>query len=133
MSRYYDIAARQGFHALIDALIDSREYTEAFSEDTVPHDRYHTPRTHEVDRACIPRLQCPAEGDRVFDRTWMQQAMERWKAQLNGHSTKAPASELPQPLQSVISQISEETTEESADVAPPTGEMQGSRETADAV
>lgn len=43
MNKYFDICAKQGFYALIDALINSQEYTEAFGEDTVPYERYLTP------------------------------------------------------------------------------------------
>ncbi|MEM7553860.1 MAG: phycobilisome rod-core linker polypeptide [Cyanobacteria bacterium P01_A01_bin.84] len=44
MNRYYDICAKSGFYALIDEIIDSVEYGEAFGEDTVPYERYITPR-----------------------------------------------------------------------------------------
>jgi len=43
INRYFDICAKQGFYALIDALIDSPEYSEVFGEDTVPYERYLTP------------------------------------------------------------------------------------------
>ncbi len=42
-NRYFDIAAKQGFYALIDAILGSPEYDEAFGEDTVPYERYLTP------------------------------------------------------------------------------------------
>lgn len=42
-NKYFDICAKQGFYALIDAIIDSQEYAEAFGEDTVPYERYLTP------------------------------------------------------------------------------------------
>lgn len=42
-NQYFDICAKQGFYALIDAIIGSREYDEAFGEDTVPYERYLTP------------------------------------------------------------------------------------------
>jgi phycobilisome core-membrane linker protein len=42
-NRYFDICAKQGFYALVDAIIDSKEYEEAFGEDTVPYERYVTP------------------------------------------------------------------------------------------
>jgi phycobilisome core-membrane linker protein len=42
-NKYFDICAKQGFYALIDAIIDSVEYAEAFGEDTVPYERYLTP------------------------------------------------------------------------------------------
>jgi len=43
-NRYFDISAKQGFYALVDAIIDSAEYVEAFGEDTVPYERYLTPQ-----------------------------------------------------------------------------------------
>lgn len=42
-NKYFDICAKKGFYALIDAIIDSPEYGEAFGEDTVPYERYLTP------------------------------------------------------------------------------------------
>jgi phycobilisome core-membrane linker protein len=42
-NQYFDICAKQGFYALIDALVDSPEYFDAFGEDTVPYERYLTP------------------------------------------------------------------------------------------
>ncbi len=42
-NRYFDVCAKKGFYALVDALIDSPEYSEAFGEDTVPYERYLTP------------------------------------------------------------------------------------------
>ncbi|MFM7351993.1 MAG: phycobilisome rod-core linker polypeptide, partial [Microcystis aeruginosa] len=44
MNQYFDICSKKGFYALIDAIIDSPEYTEAFGEDTVPYERYLTPQ-----------------------------------------------------------------------------------------
>lgn len=43
MNKYYDICYQGGLYALVDAIIDSVEYSEAFSEDTVPYERYLTP------------------------------------------------------------------------------------------
>ena len=43
MNQYFDICAKKGFYALVDTLIDSVEYSEAFGEDTVPYERYLTP------------------------------------------------------------------------------------------
>lgn len=42
-NKYFDICAKKGFYALIDSIIDSVEYAEAFGEDTVPYERYLTP------------------------------------------------------------------------------------------
>lgn len=43
INQYFDICAKKGFYALVDAIIDSPEYNEAFGEDTVPYERYLTP------------------------------------------------------------------------------------------
>jgi phycobilisome core-membrane linker protein len=42
-NKYFDICSKKGFYALIDAIIDSPEYSQAFGEDTVPYERYLTP------------------------------------------------------------------------------------------
>ncbi|MEB3212782.1 MAG: phycobilisome rod-core linker polypeptide, partial [Leptolyngbyaceae bacterium] len=42
-NKYFDICAKKGFYALIDAIVDSPEYNEAFGEDTIPYERYITP------------------------------------------------------------------------------------------
>lgn len=42
-NRYFDICSKQGFYALVDAMIDSKEYEQSFGEDTVPYERYLTP------------------------------------------------------------------------------------------
>ncbi|CCH68402.1 Phycobilisome core-membrane linker polypeptide [Richelia intracellularis HH01] len=41
-NKYFDISARKGFYALVDMIISSQEYTEAFGENTVPYERYIT-------------------------------------------------------------------------------------------
>jgi phycobilisome core-membrane linker protein len=43
MNKYFDIASKQGLYGLVDAVIDSKEYAEAFGEDKVPYERYLTP------------------------------------------------------------------------------------------
>ncbi len=43
INKYFDICSKKGFYALVDAIIDSQEYSEAFGEDTVPYERYLTP------------------------------------------------------------------------------------------
>ncbi|MBW4667140.1 MAG: phycobilisome rod-core linker polypeptide [Cyanomargarita calcarea GSE-NOS-MK-12-04C] len=43
-NKYFDICAKKGFYALVDAFIDSVEYNQAFGEDTVPYERYLTPQ-----------------------------------------------------------------------------------------
>ncbi len=43
MNKYFDIAAKKGFYAIVDAMIDSDDYVESFNEDMVPYTRYLTP------------------------------------------------------------------------------------------
>ena len=43
MNKYFDIAAKKGFYAIVDEMIDSLEYSESFNEDMVPYERYLTP------------------------------------------------------------------------------------------
>jgi phycobilisome core-membrane linker protein len=43
MNPYFDLCSKKGFYALVDAMIDSLEYSQAFGEDTVPYERYLTP------------------------------------------------------------------------------------------
>jgi phycobilisome core-membrane linker protein len=42
-NQYFDICSKKGLYGLVDAIIDSPEYSEAFGEDTVPYERYLTP------------------------------------------------------------------------------------------
>jgi phycobilisome core-membrane linker protein len=42
-NKYFDIASKKGFYAVVDAIMDSLEYSEVFGEDTVPYERYLTP------------------------------------------------------------------------------------------
>ncbi|BAZ45166.1 phycobilisome linker polypeptide [Chondrocystis sp. NIES-4102] len=50
-NKYFDICAKQGFYALVDAIIDSEEYTAAFGSDTVPYERYLTPAGLQLRKA----------------------------------------------------------------------------------
>jgi phycobilisome core-membrane linker protein len=43
MNKYFDICSKKGLYGLVDAMLDSTEYAEAFGEDTVPYERYITP------------------------------------------------------------------------------------------
>ncbi len=42
LRKYNNVVAREGFKPLINAILDSAEYGEAFGEDTVPYNRYPT-------------------------------------------------------------------------------------------
>ncbi|PAX54164.1 phycobilisome rod-core linker polypeptide [Brunnivagina elsteri] len=41
-NKYFDICAKKGFYALIDAILDTEEYAQTFGEDTIPYERYVT-------------------------------------------------------------------------------------------
>ncbi|WP_017654405.1 phycobilisome rod-core linker polypeptide [Fortiea contorta] len=64
-NKYFDIASKKGFYAVVDAIIESVEYTEAFGEDTVPYERYLTPggealrrlRVGSIREDITPRIQ----------------------------------------------------------------------------
>ena len=43
INAYFDLCSKKGFYALVDAILDSKEYEEAFGDDTVPYERYVTP------------------------------------------------------------------------------------------
>lgn len=43
INSYFDIAAKKGFYAVVNAILDSDEYSQTFGEDTVPYERYLTP------------------------------------------------------------------------------------------
>ncbi|MBW4658747.1 MAG: phycobilisome rod-core linker polypeptide [Drouetiella hepatica Uher 2000/2452] len=43
INAYFDIASKKGFYAVVDAILDSLEYSQTFGEDTVPYERYLTP------------------------------------------------------------------------------------------
>ena len=42
INKYFDICSKKGFYALVDAMIDSNEYSDTFGDDTVPYERYLT-------------------------------------------------------------------------------------------
>ncbi len=57
---YFDVAARKGFYGVVDAMLNSAEYSEAFGEDTVPYERFHYAHRPEHPSGSCPQapLQC---------------------------------------------------------------------------
>ncbi|KAM3114966.1 phycobilisome rod-core linker polypeptide [Phormidesmis sp. 146-33] len=90
MNRYYDLCARKGFYALIDELIDCTEYRQAFGDETVPFERYVTPRGFEMrfHRGEAARLHDrqgnPLIGERVFHGTWVKPTWQKARASIQG-------------------------------------------------
>ncbi len=64
---YFDTAARRGFYGLVDAILDSPEYLEAFGEDTVPYERFVTPADLNARR--VPKLNRPLDVAALADLT----------------------------------------------------------------
>ena len=64
MNQYYDLCSKKGFYALIDAILDSDEYFETFGEDTVPFERYLTPRGWAMRSLSQPNNWSQAQLDR---------------------------------------------------------------------
>ena len=63
INSYFDIAARKGFYGVVDALINSKEYLEAFGEDTVPFERFITP--NDLNTRRVPALNQPLDFTRI--------------------------------------------------------------------
>jgi phycobilisome core-membrane linker protein len=59
INSYFDIAARKGFYGVVDALINSKEYIEAFGEDTVPYERFIT--ANDLNGRRVPALRMPLD------------------------------------------------------------------------
>ncbi|MBM5816087.1 MAG: cell wall anchor protein [Cyanobacteria bacterium K_Offshore_surface_m2_239] len=62
---YFDTAARKGFYGVVDAMINSPEYTSTFGEDTVPYERFITPADLNTRR--VPALRRPLNLEAIPD------------------------------------------------------------------
>ena len=67
IDQYFGIAARSGFYGVVDAMINSPEYNEAFGEDTVPYERFITPT--DVNSRRVPALRRPFQAGAYADLT----------------------------------------------------------------
>jgi phycobilisome core-membrane linker protein len=54
---YFDIAACKGFYGVVDAMVNSSEYLDAFGEDGVPYERFITPT--DLNSRRVPALRQP--------------------------------------------------------------------------
>jgi phycobilisome core-membrane linker protein len=85
LERYYDLCARQGFYALVDGIVNSAEYGEVFGEDTVPYERYITPRGFDLRSRHRPHGSgSPVSDERVADGEWVHEALQRCKPKGQG-------------------------------------------------
>ena len=94
MARYYDLCAHQGFYALIDALIDSAEYTDVFGEDVVPYERYLTPQGYALRSPQGPSGWFKPRENPVIAGEWMR-SYSRQTSETNGKDSTAIAIEAP--------------------------------------
>ncbi len=62
---YFDTAARKGFYGLVDAILDSPEYSESFGEDTVPYERFIT--ANDLNARRVPALKRPFNAGAYAD------------------------------------------------------------------
>ncbi|MFN9547662.1 MAG: phycobilisome rod-core linker polypeptide [Cyanobacteriota bacterium] len=62
---YFDTAARKGFYGVVDAMLNSPEYTTTFGEDTVPYERFITPTDLNTRR--VPALRRPLNLEAIPD------------------------------------------------------------------
>ncbi|MEB3301160.1 MAG: phycobilisome rod-core linker polypeptide [Cyanobacteriota bacterium] len=62
---YFDTAARKGFYGVVDAMINSSEYSTTFGEDTVPYERFITPTDLNTRR--VPALRRPLDSTAIPD------------------------------------------------------------------
>ena len=86
----FDTAARRGFYGLVDALIDSKDYGDCFGEDTVPYERFITPKDLTTRRAPgLRRALDPSIGARVnVSMTPRPEAIRRETFRTTGDVTK---------------------------------------------
>jgi phycobilisome core-membrane linker protein len=85
-NKYFDICAKQGFYALVDAIMDAQEYADSFGEDTVPYERYLTPSGQSMRSLRVGSIQ--DIGARV------EQASTPRFIELGAVSTERPPSEV---------------------------------------
>ena len=66
----FDTAARKGFYGVVDALINSKEFSDCFGDDSVPYERFITPNDLTVRRA--PGLCREVKVEAIADTTLRQ-------------------------------------------------------------
>jgi phycobilisome core-membrane linker protein len=100
-NRYFDICAKKGFYSLIDAILDSQEYTESFGEDTVPYERYITPAGQSMRSLRVGSIQ--ESGSRIEQKTTPR------FIELGAVSTARPTPEVNQRIRQGVSVQREQT------------------------
>jgi len=74
-NKYFDISAKKGFYGVVDAILDTEEYYETFSEDTVPYERYVTAAGYSARMNRMGSI-----GDRGLAQTATQDSTPRFIA-----------------------------------------------------
>ncbi|MEO0836587.1 MAG: phycobilisome rod-core linker polypeptide [Cyanobacteria bacterium J06642_3] len=131
MNRYYDLCSQKGFYALVDEILDSDEYLETFGEDTVPYERYVTPKGWAMRSGLSQSIdwsQAQLDRQHTAGEVVAQKIREdcdrisRLKSQSNGHAHNGKAQPTeqtePESLETVDSN-NEPTTVTNSDLAEP--------------
>ncbi len=84
----FDTAARKGFYGLVDALIDSKDYQDSFGEDTVPYERFITPK--DVNTRRVPTWKRELNTAELVDLTPQIRPNVRPKAGFQGSGDITP-------------------------------------------
>ncbi len=100
-NKYFDVCAKKGFYALIDSIMDSQEFTEAFGEDTVPYERYLTPAGQAMRSLRVGSIQ--DTGARIEEKTTPR------FIELGAVSTSRPQTEVKQRIRQGVSVQREQT------------------------
>ncbi len=79
----FDTAARKGFYGVVDALINGKEFSDCFGDDTVPYERFITPNDLTGRRA--PGLIREVKVARLTDTTLRQRPDPIRKRQVPGY------------------------------------------------
>jgi len=131
ISCYYDLCSKKGFYALIDEILDGDEYLETFGEDTIPYERYVTPRGWAMRSLNQPINWSQAQLDRqqTAGEVVAQKIREdcdrltRLASQSNGHvrhqEVEPKSSDTIESSESSIESSNGQTTVSNSDLAEP--------------
>ena len=84
----FDTAARQGFYGVVDALINSPEFSECFGDDTVPYERFITPKDLTSRRAPTWKEELNLEAQIEFNLRTRPEIKSGNSFKTSGHNPK---------------------------------------------
>lgn len=115
MSKYYDRCSKKGFYTLIDDIIDSSEYIETFGEDTVPYERYVTPRGYAMRSLAQPANWSTSQLNRTKTAGMVlaEKMQQRHRVNGNGNGKDRPSDRAEQNPEIAALVTAQSSTEES--------------------